>query len=115
MLDLRGTGGSAVPADPASYRCDRLADDVEALRTHLGLDRIDLLAHSAGAAVALLYATRHRDRIGRLVLVNPSPRVVGLARRPRVAGDHRRGVPALSVVRASRGHRAGIVRPARAE
>jgi pimeloyl-ACP methyl ester carboxylesterase len=27
------------------YRCDRLVDDVEALREHLGLTRIDLLAH----------------------------------------------------------------------
>ena len=78
LLDLRGTGESAVPADPASYRCDRLVDDVEALRAHLGLDRIDLLGHSAGGALAVLYAARHPDRIGRLALVNPSPRAVGL-------------------------------------
>jgi pimeloyl-ACP methyl ester carboxylesterase len=78
LLDLRGTGESAVPADPASYRCDRLVDDVEALRAHLGLDRIDLLGHSAGAALALLYAARHLDRVGRLALINPSPRAVGL-------------------------------------
>lgn len=45
MLDLRGTGQSAVPADPASYRCDRLVDDVRTLREHLGLGRFDLLGH----------------------------------------------------------------------
>jgi pimeloyl-ACP methyl ester carboxylesterase len=78
LLDLRGTGESAIPADPATYRCDRQVDDVEALRVHLGLDRIDLLGHSAGAALALLYAARHPDRIGRLALINPSPRAVGL-------------------------------------
>src|SRR4051795_5221958 len=31
-LDLRGTGESGVPADPASYRCDRQVADVEAGR-----------------------------------------------------------------------------------
>src|ERR1700741_6069 len=56
-LDPRGTGESAVPADPASYRCDRLVDDVEALRVRLGIDRLDLLGHSTGASVAVLYAT----------------------------------------------------------
>ena len=78
LLDLRGTGESAVPADPASYRCDRLVDDVEALRAHLGQDRIDVLGHSAGGSLAVLYATRYPERIGRLALVNPSPRVVDL-------------------------------------
>ncbi|MER7892060.1 alpha/beta hydrolase [Micromonospora sp. NPDC094482] len=78
LLDLRGTGESAVPADPASYRCDRQVEDVEALRLHLGLDRLDLAAHSAGATLALLYAARHSDRVGRLALITPSPRAVGV-------------------------------------
>ncbi|MGV9211947.1 alpha/beta fold hydrolase [Micromonospora sp. RB23] len=77
-LDLRGTGRSAVPSDTSSYRCDRLVADVEALRVHLGLDRLDLLGHSAGANLVLRYATRHPDRIGRLALVTPSTRAVGL-------------------------------------
>ena len=77
-LDLRGTGGSAVPEDPGSYRCDRQVADVEALRVHLGLDRLDLVGHSAGASLALLYAARHPGRIGRLALIAPSPAAVGL-------------------------------------
>lgn len=77
-LDLRGTGRSAVPSDASSYRCDRLVADVEALRVHLGLDRLDLLGHSAGANVALQYAARHPDRVGRLALITPSTRAVGL-------------------------------------
>ncbi|MFD1546660.1 alpha/beta fold hydrolase [Nonomuraea guangzhouensis] len=79
MLDLRGTGRSATPADAASYRCDRLVDDVEALREHLGLDRFDLLAHCAGANLAALYAARHPDRVGRLALITPSTFAVGIA------------------------------------
>ncbi|WBB69410.1 alpha/beta hydrolase [Micromonospora sp. WMMD812] len=78
LLDPRGAGASAVPADPASYRCDRQVSDVEALRVHLGLTHLDLVAHSAGASLALLYAARHPDRVGRLALVTPSPRPVGL-------------------------------------
>jgi pimeloyl-ACP methyl ester carboxylesterase len=77
-LDLRGTGDSATPADPATYRCDRQVEDVEALRAQLGLERMDLLGHSAGGTLAVLYATRHPDRIRRLVLVTPSPRAIGI-------------------------------------
>ncbi|MBT2229414.1 alpha/beta fold hydrolase [Nonomuraea sp. NEAU-A123] len=79
MVDLRGTGRSAIPADAASYRCDRLVDDVEALREHLGLDRFDLLAHCAGANLAALYAARHPERVGKLALITPSTFAVGIA------------------------------------
>ena len=78
MLDLRGTGGSPAPADPAAYRCDRLVDDLEALRVHLGLDRMDLLAHSAGANIAAQYAARHPERVAKLALITPSTRAVGV-------------------------------------
>ncbi|TWV30608.1 alpha/beta hydrolase [Streptomyces misionensis] len=82
LLDLRGTGDSAAPADPATYRCDRMVADVEAWRDHLSLDRMDLLAHSAGAAAAMLYAARHPHRIRRLVLITPNPSALGLRATP---------------------------------
>ncbi|MEU4546638.1 alpha/beta fold hydrolase [Nonomuraea dietziae] len=78
MLDLRGTGRSAVPEEAASYRCDRLVDDVEALREYLGLDRMDLLAHSGGTNLATLYAARHPERVNKLVLISPSVMAVGI-------------------------------------
>ncbi|ACZ00339.1 alpha/beta fold hydrolase [Thermomonospora curvata] len=76
-LDLRGSGYSA-SGDPAGYRCDRMVADVEALRVHLGLERMDLLAHSAAGNLALLYAARHPERLRRLVLVTPDARAVGI-------------------------------------
>ncbi|MCX5252474.1 alpha/beta hydrolase [Streptomyces sp. NBC_00201] len=82
LLDLRGTGDSATPADPATYRCDRLVDDVEALRTHLGAECIDLLAHSAGGSLAMLYAARYPQRVARLVLVTAIPWALGMPATP---------------------------------
>ena len=78
LLDNRGTGGSQPPQDPTTYRVDRLVQDVEALRGHLGLDRMDLLGHSASGGICLLYAAEHPHRLDHLVLVAPSLRVVGL-------------------------------------
>lgn len=91
LFDYRGTGQSETPTDTSTYRCDHLVDDVEALREHLGLDRIDLLAHSAGANVAALYAVRYPERIGKLVLVTPSTRAVGIT----AASEMRREVVRL--------------------
>jgi len=71
LLDLRGVGLSADPADPTTFRVDRLVEDVESLRVHLGLDRMDLLAHSAGAILATLYAAAHPERLSKLILVTP--------------------------------------------
>ena len=90
-LDTRATGHSEVPADPSSLRFDRLADDVEALRLHLGLEQVDLLAHSAGALVAQVWASAHPERVSALVLVTPTDRL---------QGGSRADVPALRAARA---------------
>ncbi|MFF0445659.1 alpha/beta fold hydrolase [Streptomyces sp. NPDC004609] len=78
LLDLRGTGGSGIPGDPATYRCDRQVADVEAVREHLGLDRVDVLAHSAGGDLALLHALRHPRRVRTLTLVAARARALGI-------------------------------------
>jgi pimeloyl-ACP methyl ester carboxylesterase len=78
LMDLRGVGRSADPTDPTTFRVDRLVDDVEALRAHLGLDQMDLLAHSAGAVLASLYAARYPMRLSALLLVTPGLAAVGV-------------------------------------
>ncbi|MBY8877081.1 alpha/beta fold hydrolase [Actinacidiphila acidipaludis] len=93
LLDLRGTGASQKPADPETYRCDRQVPDVEALRVHLGLERMDLLAHSAAGDLALAYAAAHPGRVNSLTLVAARGRTLGIDFTP----DHRREAAALRV------------------
>jgi pimeloyl-ACP methyl ester carboxylesterase len=57
FLQVRGSGVSEVPDDPATYRCDRMVQDVEALRRHLMIERMDLIAHSQAGDLGLI--TRH--------------------------------------------------------
>lgn len=78
LLDPRGVGGSADPADAATLRVDRLVDDVESLRVHLGLERMDLVAHSAGCVLATLYAAAYPARLSRLIMITPGLAAVGV-------------------------------------
>jgi len=96
MPDTRGTGASANAADPATYRCDRLVQDVEALRSHLGLETIDLLGHSAAGDLAELYAAAYPERLDHLVLLTPALRAVGMEmsdEEQRAAMERRSGEP----------------------
>lgn len=64
MPDLRAHGESSKPHDPAFYPPDILADDAQALITHLGLTDYDLAGYSLGARTAARMlakeATPHR-------------------------------------------------------
>jgi proline iminopeptidase len=70
LLDPRGTGGSDRPADPTAYRIEDYVNDLEELRRHLGLERLNLLGHSHGGVVAMAYAARHPERVERLILAS---------------------------------------------
>jgi len=85
LLDPRGTGGSSRPPDPSAYDLEDYVADVETLREHLGLERIDLLGHSHGGFVAIVWAGTHPDRVGRLVLASTATRFTDEIRRRRLA------------------------------
>ncbi|HZO61625.1 MAG TPA: alpha/beta hydrolase [Gaiellaceae bacterium] len=70
MLNPRGSEGSDRPADRRAYRTADYVSDLEELRGHLGLERMQLLGHSHGGVVAAAYAAAHPDRVDRLVLAS---------------------------------------------
>lgn len=77
-MEPRGTGASVLPPGAQPVSAGTVARDLDALRAHLSLSHADLVAHSVGCAVALLYAAAQPERIGHLVLVTPATRVLGL-------------------------------------
>lgn len=70
--DMRGCGRSA-PADPQTCTLAQNIADLDALRAHLGLERISLLGSSYGGMVALGYALEYPDRLANLILVATAP------------------------------------------
>jgi pimeloyl-ACP methyl ester carboxylesterase len=71
--DLRGHGGSAVPAPDRPFTLERLARDVIDLLDHLGLDRVHLAGSSAGAIISMKVAIDHPDRIRSLGIFASTP------------------------------------------
>ncbi len=72
--NLRGYGASSRPTPLADYRMDRLTDDIAALIEASGADRVTLIAHDWGGALAWQAAIRKVRPIARLVVMNmPHP------------------------------------------
>jgi proline iminopeptidase len=85
LLDPRGAGESERPADPSDYDLEAYAADIEAVREQLGLDKVDLLGHSHGGFVAMVWGGTYPDRVGRLILANTTPRFTDAIRQRRMA------------------------------
>src|SRR5580704_18012399 len=68
--DQLGTGWSEVPVDGSLSDLDRFVDEVEQVRTALGLDRDNfvLLGHSWGGILAIEYALHHQQHLRGLVI-----------------------------------------------
>ena len=66
--DQRGAGLSLPRGQSAGNHTEQLVADLECLRLKLGIERWSVLAGSWGTVLALCYATRHPQRVERLVL-----------------------------------------------
>jgi proline iminopeptidase len=70
--DQRGSGYTSL-GDVQKVSFAGGVEDLDGLRKALGLDRVQLLGHSAGAYLAALYAAAHPEATSGLVLLNSGP------------------------------------------
>ena len=65
-LDTRGHGQS--PRGTGPFTISQFADDLLGFMDEHGIDKADILGFSDGGNIALTFALRHPERVGRLVL-----------------------------------------------
>ncbi|WP_392476695.1 alpha/beta fold hydrolase [Nostoc sp. C110] len=67
-FDHRGQGRSA-RGSKETYTLDNNVEDMEALRQHLGLEKIVVIGNSYGGMVALTYAVRYPQNVSHLIVI----------------------------------------------
>lgn len=70
MWDQRGTGKSGPLKSGQTCTLVDQINDLNALRAHLGYDKINLLGHSWGGFLAMAYASRFPQHIERLIILD---------------------------------------------
>jgi proline iminopeptidase len=73
FIDERGSGRSERVPDLHQYTVENMVEDLEAVRTGLGLDKISLLGHSYGGVLAQAYALKYQQNLNHLVLASTFP------------------------------------------
>jgi hypothetical protein len=71
FVDLRGGGKST--GDPDALTFDVVADDLDAIRGALGLERVAVLGHSILGVLAIEYARRRPDHVSHVIAVGMPP------------------------------------------
>lgn len=94
-FDHRGQGRSA-RGDKATYTLDNNVEDMEALRQHLGLDKIVVIGASYGGMVALTYASRYPEQVSHLIAIVTVPDSRFLARAQEILAE--RGTEAQKAI-----------------
>jgi pimeloyl-ACP methyl ester carboxylesterase len=87
--DQRGYSPAARPSDRGAYRLEELVADVLALVDASGRERVHLVGHDWGGALAWLVAANHPDRIASLTVLS-TPHPAAMARAWRTGVEQKR-------------------------
>jgi proline iminopeptidase len=69
-FDTRHSGRSTGPEDPTQYGLDHLVSDIDALRVHIGADRVFVAGHSGGGHQVLEYGIQHGDHLLGIIAID---------------------------------------------
>lgn len=74
LFDLRNRGASETVTDPEKLAggIHHDVEDIEAIRQHFGLERVNLIGHSYVGLTAILYALEYPEHTGRIVQIGAS-------------------------------------------
>ena len=71
-VDVMGDAGHSVPADRAIVTPDDLVAWIDTVLDGLGVEQPELVGHSYGAWIALIYGLQRPERVGKLTLLDPT-------------------------------------------
>jgi proline iminopeptidase/L-proline amide hydrolase len=71
LYDQLDAGRSEAPNDPRNWRVERFVDEIDAIRSALGLSRLHLYGGSWGGTIALEYAARKPRGLASTILQSP--------------------------------------------
>ena len=72
-VDIVGHGKTESPADITRYTIESAARDIALLIEQMGIEQANILGYSMGGRLALTFALKYPDRVGKLILESASP------------------------------------------
>lgn len=67
FYDQRGGGQSTLPKDTTKLQPEYFTEDLEAVRSHFNLDKMNVLTHSFGSVLLAEYALEYPENLNRIV------------------------------------------------
>ena len=89
MVDQRNHGHSPWSED---FTYEHLADDLERLILHLGIDQFTLIGHSMGGKTAMYYSQKYPTRLEKMVIVD-----IGIKQYPMHHNEIIKGIKSLDL------------------
>jgi pimeloyl-ACP methyl ester carboxylesterase len=89
LVDQRNHGHSPWSED---FTYEHLADDLERLIQHLGIDQFTLIGHSMGGKTAMYYSQKYPNRLEKMVIVD-----IGIKRYPMHHNEIIKGIKSIDL------------------